>query len=55
MRRRTEEAEVESDPIGRPAVSTYPDPRELPETESSTRGIYRSVQSRVENVCLVWS
>lgn len=29
--------------IGRPAVSTYPDPRELPETEPPTRNIYRAV------------
>jgi hypothetical protein len=27
----------------RPAVSTYPDPRELPETEAPTRSIYRPV------------
>ena len=34
---RLEEAEEEDDPIGRPSVSTYPDPRELPETGPPTR------------------
>ena len=34
--RRIEEAEGEGDPIGRPAVSTNPDPRELPD-EPPTR------------------
>jgi hypothetical protein len=29
----------ESNPLGKPAVSTNPDPRELPETEKSTRSI----------------
>ena len=29
IRGRIEEAEGESDPIGRPAVSTYPDPKKL--------------------------
>ena len=28
---------MEGDPIGRPAVSTNPDPRELSKTEPSTR------------------
>jgi hypothetical protein len=35
--RRTEEAEVEGNPIGRPVVSSHPDPRELPETEPPIR------------------
>jgi hypothetical protein len=33
------EAERESNPIGRLAVSTNPDPRKLPETEPSTWSI----------------
>ena len=37
IREKLEEAEEEGDPIGRPAVSTNPDPRELPETEPPTR------------------
>jgi hypothetical protein len=43
IRGKTEEAERESgsDPIGRPAVSTNPDPRELPETEPPTRNVHR--------------
>ena len=32
-----EEAEEESDPIGRPAVSTNLDPWELPETKPPTK------------------
>ena len=32
-----EEAEGESNYIGRPTVSTNPDPRELPETEPPTK------------------
>jgi hypothetical protein len=32
-----EEAEEEGDTIGRPVVSTNPDPRELPDTEPPTR------------------
>lgn len=32
-----EEAEGEGNPIGRPAVSTNPDPWELPETKEPTR------------------
>ena len=40
---RLEEAEEEVSPIGRPAVSTNPDPRELPETEPPTRSIHRPV------------
>jgi hypothetical protein len=38
------EAEGENDPMGRPAASTYPDPRELPETEPPTRSTRRLVQ-----------
>jgi hypothetical protein len=32
-----EEAEEDGDPIGRPAVSTNPDPWELPKSEPPTR------------------
>jgi hypothetical protein len=39
IRRRIEEAEKKSDPIGRPADSTNPDPRELPGPEPPTRRI----------------
>jgi hypothetical protein len=39
IRGRIEEAEGESDLIGRTAVSTNPDLRELLETKSSTRNI----------------
>jgi hypothetical protein len=44
IRGRIEEAEREIDPIGRPAVSTNPDPRELSDTEPPTRSIHRLVQ-----------
>jgi hypothetical protein len=37
MRGKIEDAERENDPIGKPADSTSPDPRELPETELLTR------------------
>ena len=39
IRGRVEEAEGEGDSIGRPAVSTDPDPWELPETELPTKTI----------------
>jgi hypothetical protein len=39
IRERIEEAEGEGDLIGRSAVSTNPDPRELPEIEPPTRSI----------------
>ena len=39
----TEEAEGESNPIGRPAVSTYPDSKNLSENEPPTRNIHRVV------------
>ena len=39
----SEEAERKSDPIERPAVSTNPDPRELPDTEPPTRTIQGTV------------
>jgi len=39
IRGRVEETERESDLIGRPAVSTNPDPRELWDTEPPTRSI----------------
>jgi hypothetical protein len=42
-RRIIEEAEGESNLIGRPEVSTYPDPRELPETDPPPRRIYGPV------------
>ena len=41
---RTDEAEGEQDPIGKPAVSTNPDPRELPETEPPTRSTHGLVR-----------
>ena len=41
---RTEEAKGQGNPIRRPAVSTYPDPRELPDTETPTRNIHRAVR-----------
>jgi hypothetical protein len=41
---RIEEAEGQSNPIGRPAVSTYPLPREFLETETPTRSIHGPVQ-----------
>jgi hypothetical protein len=37
---RFEEAEGEGDSIGRPAVSTHPDPWELSETSPPTRSIH---------------
>jgi hypothetical protein len=40
IRGRIEEAERESDLIGRPAVSTDADPRELPETDLLTKSIH---------------
>jgi hypothetical protein len=40
IRGKMEEAEGESDSMGRPAVSTHPDPRELLETEPPTRSIH---------------
>ena len=44
-----------ADPIGRSAVSTNQDPRELPETEPPTRSIHRLVQgTNIAEVCLVW-
>jgi len=47
----------ESHPTGRPAVSTNPDPMELPETEPPTRSIQGWSEApgtyRAE-VCLVW-
>lgn len=43
FRRKTKEAEGENNPIGRPAVSSNPEPRELPETEAPTRSIHWSV------------
>ena len=39
-RGKTEEAQGERDPIGRPTVSTNPEPRELSETELPTRNIH---------------
>ena len=42
---RIEEVEGEADPIGKPAVSTNPDPRDLPETELPTWNIPVSIQS----------
>jgi hypothetical protein len=43
IRERLEEAEGEGYPIGRPAVSTNPDPKELLETELPTRQHTKSV------------
>jgi hypothetical protein len=34
---RLKKLKEEGDPIGRPSVSTNPDPREVPETEPPTR------------------
>ena len=39
-----EEAEGEIDPIRTTSISTYPDPRELPETESPTRSTQELVR-----------
>jgi hypothetical protein len=44
IRERTEEAEKENDPKGRPTVSTTSDPREFPVTETPTRSIPGLVQ-----------
>ena len=44
------------DLIGRPAVSTSPDPRELPEAKSPTRSRHRPVEDPgkyTAEVCLV--
>jgi hypothetical protein len=41
---RTEEAKKESNPIGRPVVSTNPNPRQLLETEPPTRSKHGLVQ-----------
>jgi hypothetical protein len=41
---RIEEAQRERNPIGRSAVSTNSDPRELPVTETPTKSMHRSVQ-----------
>jgi hypothetical protein len=54
IRGRIEEAERGSDPIGRPAVPTNPDPREFPETEPPTRSIHRLPRGPWHTeVCLV--
>jgi len=44
IRGRIKEAERESNPLGRPAVSTNPDPRELPETEPRTQNMHGPIQ-----------
>jgi hypothetical protein len=53
-----EEAEGESDYIGRPTVLTYPYPSELPETESPTRSYtgqcdFCLVRPQWEKMCLI--
>jgi hypothetical protein len=44
IRRRVEETERENYLIWRPVFSTYPDPRELPETEPPIRSIHGPVR-----------
>ena len=53
---RTDEAEGEQDPIGKPAVSTKPDPRELPETEPPGRNIHGWSETPGTNIAeATWS
>ena len=56
IRRRIKEAERESNPIRRQTVSSNPDPRELPDTEPSTRSKHGPVQDscHIYSRSLVW-